>query len=152
VTRESQWYAREIEAAAKLHHLDPQLVEAVVLVESSGRASAYRYEPAYWRRYLEGKPAWKGKNPRRVAASYGLMQVMFPTAVERGYHGEPEELFVPSVGLEFGCRELARLLAWASGNTDQALAAYNGGQGGWRGRAPQQYVQKVRAWRAEIAR
>jgi len=139
-------YRAEIVAAAKTHGLDPDLVEALVLVESSGRTHAYRYEPAFWTRYLATNPAYQHLNPERVSASYGLMQIMFPVAVEVGYTAhDPEYLFVPSIGLEYGCRKLAALLRWAHGSVPQALAAYNGGQGG--NAAPpyrnQPYVDRV---------
>lgn len=143
--RETRWYRAEIEAAAREHGLDADLVESVVMTESAGLAHAYRWEPDFWRRYMEGKPRWIGTNPRRVSASYGLMQVMFPVAVELGYVGEPEGLFVPSVALDLGCMKLAELLKWSGGNVDQALAAFNGGRGNWRGTQPQKYVTKVKA-------
>jgi soluble lytic murein transglycosylase-like protein len=143
--RETRWYRAEIEAAAREHGLDADLVEAVVLTESAGLTHAYRFEPDFFRRYMEGKPQWIGANPRRVSASYGLTQVMFPVAVELGYVGEPEGLFVPSVALDVGCQKLAELLKWSGGNVDQALAAYNGGKGNWNAPKPQQYVTKVKA-------
>lgn len=141
-------YRREIEKAAEAHHLDADLVEAVVLVESSGKTYAYRYEPAFFARYLAYDEDYAGKNPERVSASYGLMQVMFPVAVEVGYAFEdPEHLFVPSIGLAIGCEKLAQLLAWAKGDQTRALAAYNGGKVG--NTAPpfrnQPYADKVLA-------
>lgn len=147
MNRETRWYRAEIEAAAREHGLDADLVEAVVLTESAGLAHAYRYEPEFWKRYMEGKPKWIVANPRRVSASYGLMQVMFPVAVELGYVGEPEGLFVPSVAVDMGCMKLAELLKWSGGNVDAALAAYNGGKVGnatppYRNQA---YVTKVNA-------
>jgi soluble lytic murein transglycosylase-like protein len=124
-------YRKEIEAAAFAHGaLDPNLIEAQVLVESSGRTMAYRYEPDFWTRYMAGKPEWTLMLPERVSASYGLLQIMYPVARELGFTGEPEMLCVPSVGLAWGCEQMRRLLEWAKGNTLQALAAYNGGKGG----------------------
>lgn len=123
-------YREDIEQAARAHGLDPDIVEAVVLTESGGKTHAYRYEPGFWRRYLQGKPEWDGRNPERVSASYGLMQVMFPTAKEHGFlYADPELLFVPSIGLDIGCRVLKALIAWSHGEVFQALAAYNGGKG-----------------------
>lgn len=126
-------YRKEIEAAAAEHGaIDANLVEALCLVESSGKTYAYRYEPAFWTKYMSVDPRWTGANPERVSASYGLMQVMYAVALEMGYgdqfNGEPEHLFVPSVGLRYGCAKLQSLLAWAKGNTFQALCAYNGGK------------------------
>lgn len=124
-------YRMEIAAAAANHQLAPALVEAITIVESSGKPYAYRYEPAFYARYMAHDPRWAHANPERVAASYGLMQIMFPVAQEVGFdHPEPEYLFVPAIGLEFGCRKFAALLRWAEGDIAQALAAYNGGQGG----------------------
>jgi soluble lytic murein transglycosylase-like protein len=123
-------YRREIAEAAAAHAFDPRVVEAVVAVESSGRTHAYRFEPQFFDKYLAGKPEWRGAVPERVSASYGLMQVMFVVAKELGFSGDPELLFVPRVGLDWGCRKLATLMAWAEGDPVRALCAYNGGRGG----------------------
>jgi len=56
------------------------------------------------------------------------MQVMGQTAREAGF--EPKflsELCDPAVGLEIGCRVLARKLAAADGNVAKALLLWNGG-------------------------
>ena len=133
-------YQAEIATAAAAHGLDPDLVAAVVDQESNGWASAFRYEPDFWDRYLRNNAAWAKRNPREVSASYGLMQTMYTTAVEHGYAGEPWGLFAPAVALEYGCRILAGLMTWARGLytglaseegaavTRAALAAYNGGK------------------------
>jgi soluble lytic murein transglycosylase-like protein len=135
-------YRAAIVAAASAHKLDPDLVAAIVEQESSGRFYAYRYEPAFFTRYLADNPIYMARLPQEVSASYGLCQVMYSTAVEHGYDGEPWGLFDPKVSLEFGCRVLAKLLTWARANyigqmkneeaavTRSALAAYNGGKGG----------------------
>jgi soluble lytic murein transglycosylase-like protein len=136
-------YRREIDSAAREHGIPPNLLEALVLVESSGRADAFRHEPRFWRRYLESNPQYAGANPRRVSSSYGLCQVMFPTARELGFQGEPEMLFVPSVSLFFGAAYLKRLLEWANGEVDKALAAYNTGRGNWNSAAGRAYVAKI---------
>jgi soluble lytic murein transglycosylase-like protein len=126
------WYRPEVELIAIRHALTPDLVQAVCLVESAGLTNAYRAEPAFWDRYLKGKPEWDGSNPARVSASYGLMQVMFPVAVEHGMARTepPEYLFVPLIGLDYGCRVLAKRLEWARGDLRSALASYNGGKKG----------------------
>ena len=128
----SFWYRAEAYAIADSHSLDPNLVIAVALIESSGRTHAYRYEPHFWMKYLVNKPEWDGANPERVSASYGLMQVMYPVALERGFppNDPPEHLFVPTVGLEYGCRQLRYLLDWAKGDIEAAIASYNGGTKG----------------------
>lgn len=122
-------YHANILQAATNYALPPDLVEALVLVESSGKTYAYRYESAFWTKYLSVAPEWKTSNPERVAASYGLMQIMYVVAREVGFTSpDPELLFVPDVGLDYGCRKLRQLLDWSKGNVEQALAAYNGGK------------------------
>lgn len=131
-------YRLEIETVAMRHELPPDLVEAMVLVESSGHTDAFRFEPAFFARYQAPKKEWAYAltNPRRYGSSYGLMQIMLAVAREVGFTGVPEELFVPEIGLEYGCRKLAELCRWAErrGNglpedvrLRSALASYNGG-------------------------
>jgi soluble lytic murein transglycosylase-like protein len=124
----TQWLRDRIARAADKHGLDPQLVEAVVRAESSGNPRAYRYEPAFWDRYLKDKQKYKHEQPRRVSASYGLMQLMFPTASdELGFEGEPEDLFNIDINLDLGCALLVKNRKWG-GSMEAALAAYNGGR------------------------
>lgn len=127
-------YTREILSAAQSHGLSPDLVEALVLVESSGRAEAFRYEPGIMAQIQSGKLKPKFMPPnrtdRRVASSYGLMQLLFVTACDYGFRNEPEMLFVPWINLEYGCAFLGALLDWADGDYTRAFAAYNGGKAG----------------------
>lgn len=133
-------YRLEIYTAATKHGLDVNLVEAVVLAESSGRTNAFKEERAFFDRYQAPKAEWAfaRPNPLRYGSSYGLMQVMVAVAGEVGFTDvrTPELLFLPEVGLEMGCRKLAELLAWAKGKgatmtpevqLRSALASYNGG-------------------------
>jgi len=133
-------YKKEIADAAVAFALDPLLVEAFVLVESSGNTDGFRFEPDYYNRLLKPKKLYVGYNPRRVSSSYGLMQILYDVAIERGYPkaDPPEHLFVPEIGLHYGCKHLRFLLDWAGefpGVTpeqalDAAVASYNGGRGG----------------------
>lgn len=133
-------YTREIDVAAIANGLDPQLVEAVCVVESGGYTDALRPEPAFFAKYQAPRREWAFalSNPRRYGSSYGLMQVMLLVAIEVGFPmtDPPERLFIPEVGLKYGCRKLAELLAWSKGlgpttsydvQLRSALAAYNGG-------------------------
>ena len=107
-----------------------EVLEAMVLVESSGQADAFRFEPAFYRRYIKNNPTAKAAQYGPLAAcSYGLLQIMLEVAYEEGYTGRPEGLFVPRVGLAFGAKHFAGLLTWAGGDERKALAAYNGGKG-----------------------
>lgn len=123
-------YTREIAEAAVRHTLDRDLLEAQVMAESAGRAEAFRFEEGFYEKYLAGKPEWKEWVPRRISSSYGLMQIMFSTARQHGFSGEPEMLFVPFINLEWGSKHLASLLEWAEGDIIRALCAYNGGKAG----------------------
>lgn len=143
-------YRDLVEREAAALGLDPDLVEAIVWVESSGLTDAFRFEPGFWRRYLAAKPEYAGQNPRRVSSSYGLMQVMYPTAQEHGFGWPPERLFEPEVGLRYGCLHLRALLEWANGEVDKALGAYNAGRGRWDSQAGRLYASKVNATLARI--
>lgn len=146
-------YLKEIAEAAAAHGLDKRVVEALVIVESSGRTNAYRYEAGFWSKYLANHPDYRGAVPERVSASYGLMQVMYPVAREMGFpFADPELLFVPATGLEYGCRKLASLLTWAEGDLQSALAAYNGGKAANRvePRRNQAYCDRVMVALSEV--
>jgi hypothetical protein len=127
-------YAREIAAAAAANGLSPEIFAAQVVVESSGHADAFRFEPGILAQIEDGrlKPRHLPANPvpRRMAASYGLTQILYITACDYGFAGDPEELFVPERSLHYGARHLAVQLAWAGGDYARALAAYNGGRRG----------------------
>ena len=148
-------YDTAIKTAAKAHGLDPDLVAAVVEQESGGRFYAYRYESTFFVRYIANNPEFNTRPAQEVAASIGLCQVMFPTAVEYGFKGEPWDLFNPVTNLNIGCTILAALLKWARGQYQglaademawvrrRALAAYNGGKGHAADADPQEYAKQV---------
>jgi soluble lytic murein transglycosylase-like protein len=136
-------YRALIEQIAKGHGIPPNLVEAVVLTESSGHADAFRFEEGFYRQYLRDNPAYKGLIPRRVSSSYGLMQPLYTTARQYGFQEQPEYLFLPNVNLHWGCLHLAHLLTWANGEVEKAIAAYNAGQGTWKSTAGSRYVERV---------
>lgn len=124
------WYDSEVKISAKAFDLEPELVTAIVMVESAGRTNAYRYEPNFWLRYMANKPEYAGGNPYRLSASYGLMQVMYATAHFHGFEACPEVLFQPAMGLTYGCKHLRKLLNECDGDVEMALAQYNGGKSG----------------------
>jgi soluble lytic murein transglycosylase-like protein len=161
-------YRPEIELAAGPERLDPDLVEGLVLVESSGNAYAWNPEPHY--RYFWNVKTWRpfrqigafetkteyppedfpslGGDPDQEwwgqQASWGLMQVMGAVARERGYRGVYlPELVDVETNLKYGCAHLGHLLEWADADVPKALAAFNAGQGGWTSKAGQAYAQKV---------
>lgn len=139
---------------AATYRLDPTLLQAQVLVESSGDPSAFRYEREYFYRYLKSNPDAKGfKYGPLAACSYGLLQIMLETALEIGFDDPPERLFVPQIGLAWGAKYLRSLVEWAHGDIEQALAAYNGGKAG-NGVRPfrtMAYVEKVQLRASQLA-
>jgi soluble lytic murein transglycosylase-like protein len=86
--------------AAERHGLDPELVLAVVAVESSFRPQA--------------------QSPK---GAQGLMQLMPATAAELGV----KDAFDPAENLDGGARHLNALLTLYGGDLTRALAAYNAG-------------------------
>ena len=65
-------------------------------------------------------------------SSYGLMQVMYPVAIETfpelaSALTYPTRLCDPQVGLMAGCRLLAKKLGQAGGDVQKALLFWNGG-------------------------
>lgn len=79
------------------------------------------------------KRDWTFVAQTRIAASYGAMQVMYPTAVGEGFAGLPEELWNPENAV-WGLKHLGRHLKWARaqkwselGALKVALCRYNGG-------------------------
>ncbi|MCG6925550.1 MAG: lytic transglycosylase domain-containing protein [Acidobacteria bacterium] len=102
VTREEGDLQSLAVAAAERHGLDPELVLAVVGVESAFRPEAV--------------------SPK---GAQGLMQLMPRTAASLGV----EDAFDPAENLDGGVRHLGSLLARYGGDVERALAAYNAGEG-----------------------
>jgi soluble lytic murein transglycosylase-like protein len=88
-------------ATARRHGLDPELVVAVVSVESAFRPEAV--------------------SPK---GAQGLMQLMPKTAASLGV----EDAFDPAQNLDGGARHLGQLLTVYGGDLARALAAYNAGE------------------------
>jgi soluble lytic murein transglycosylase-like protein len=98
--------AAMVEAAAARAGLNPDLVRAVVLVESGFQVAA-----------------------RSHAGALGLMQLMPATARRFGVRDTAELLRDPEVNLRAGTGYLAYLLRMFDGDVRLALAGYNAGEG-----------------------
>lgn len=110
-------------AAARRHGLDPDLVLAVVAVESAFRPDAV--------------------SPK---GAQGLMQLMPRTAASLGV----SDAFDPQQNLDAGTRHLRFLVDLYGGDLRRALAAYNAGQGAVKRyggvppyRETREYVKKI---------
>jgi soluble lytic murein transglycosylase-like protein len=112
--------------AAK-YGLSTELVCAVIEQESGWCQWAYRYEPAFYDRYI--LPLQLSEQVGRFrATSWGLLQIMGQTAREFGFLGQFMcELCDPDVGLDFGCKKLKKCLDDAGGDEAKALLRWNGG-------------------------
>lgn len=147
-------YRHQVAQVAAAFSLDPALIEAVCLVESSGDPTAWNPEPRYryfwdvrqqrpFRRVTDAEvaakvppvdfPALAGDRDQEwwgQQASWGLMQVMGAVAREHGCRLPylPALVRHERLALEYGARALRVCLAWAGGDVAAALAAFNGGR------------------------
>lgn len=118
--------------AARAARLPANLLAAQVLHESDGDPWAFRYELVYFRRMLLGKTTKGTPYGPLAACSYGLLQILYETALEVGFSGEPHQLFDPQTNLTLGATIMRNLWDWAGGLDEdyaRALSAYNGGKG-----------------------
>ena len=116
-------YTSLIESACKKHNVDPELVKAVIQIESAYNSSA--------------------KSP---AGAIGLMQLMPGTAQRFGV----EQIYDPDQNIHGGVQYLKFLLELFNNELPLAVAAYNAGEGAVqkfkgipRYTETQNYVRKV---------
>ena len=109
--------------------IDPPLVCAVVEQESAWNPWAMRYEPTFMRHYVKPTlPEAPTTGEIARATSWGLMQLMGQVALELGFPGPYfSALCDPAIGLDWGCRKLAKCMEKRSGDTRAALLMWNGG-------------------------
>ena len=140
-----------IKRSSKAYDLDPSIIYGICQTESAMNSYAMRYEPGFYRRYIEKnemvlKQASKIKGVsvqtelRLRAFSFGLMQVMGQTARERGFDKTfLTDLCKPWLGVEYGCRILnIKLRKYEV--LSMAISAYNAGK---PVESNQAYVNKV---------
>lgn len=124
-------YQQPIVAAAKKHGVPIPAIIATISTESSGNPKAHRVEPAYYNRYIKDQSKWKDspyyKFPERIAASYGLVQIMYPTAYNIGFRGKPEDLYDPAVNIDAGAAYMASQVKMHHWDPPKIGAAYNAG-------------------------
>lgn len=71
-------------------------------------------------------------NPRAVnqsdpSGAWGLMQILYTTAVGLGYKGQPEGLFDPDLNVHLGTKYLAQLRGQYGNDFSRVYSAYNSG-------------------------
>ena len=123
--------AKLVKDVARQFQLDPLLLTAMIIVESSSKSQVARYEPDY--RYTHN-PA-KFAKPQGITIetekrlqmfSWGCLQLMGGTARWLGYNGFLPQLCEPQIGLYWGSRYMRHLMDKYS-EPEDAIAAYNAG-------------------------
>jgi soluble lytic murein transglycosylase-like protein len=107
-----------IQGISSQHGIDPELVEALIAVESNFNTNAV--------------------SPK---GARGLMQLMPATAKRYGMKNE-QELHLPAKNIDMGVRHLKDLLNLHNGQVSLAIASYNAGQG-----AVSKYGQRIPQYR-----
>ena len=130
------------------HRLTYTLIKGMIAKESSFNPHAIKPEPGFFKAYLKNLKTQvlrsKSKHddrwikyPNIFSCSYGLMQVLYSTALQFGFTGQyPSDLADPETGIEFGCKYLVSRFKYARGKFNSpedikaaAIAGYNGGSG-----------------------
>ncbi len=117
-------YVNEIKIAYRLDIEDPRFAPYVM--------KDITIEEWFTQNSRRQKERREGKNYKyfaqlRIAASYGLVQVMHSSAVGEGLKGKPESMFRPEVGVEIGFAHLNRKRRRKGYTLRDAIAAYNAG-------------------------
>lgn len=114
-------------AAALNVGIDPALACAVVSHESTWDPWAVRYEPGFYRRYIESMKGLSETEKTLRATSFGLFQVMGQVAREQSFDGKYLTELCDPINAVQGCRKLKRCLENNGNDVTAALLAYNGG-------------------------
>jgi soluble lytic murein transglycosylase-like protein len=124
-----------IRKKASEHGLDPNLVAAFIMQESSGNPWKFRYEPlvASSQRYMVQARDFASNlniSPETEvvlqSSSYGLLQIMGFVCRELGFKGMLTELLQAELNLEYGCQKIKSCLQRWHTEAD-AVSAYNQG-------------------------
>lgn len=116
-----------IEAVADKYQIDPDLIEAMVMRESSDTTGATRYEPGFNAQYITRLKLPDDEGKKR-STSYGLLQIMYQSAIEDGFKGVAEDLIIPEIGLEWGVKHFSgKIKKYGQKDINRAISAYNAG-------------------------
>ena len=124
---------RKVKRENGLEEIPDDLTLATIDTESSFNPNAIREEPQI------------------NDASYGLMQILYGTAQEVGYSGDPSGLFDPETNILYGTKYQLKLYRRFN-DFDAVIHAYNEGPGNYnKGKRVPVYYGKVTAQRAKWA-
>ena len=118
--------------AAEQAQIPPELILAIIEVESGGEAYAAKLNPNYPYTMPQAKrPAGVDPNTEMYMqkTAWGLMQVMGATARSVGFDGRLPELAAPDINVRVGVAYLNTLMSKhrARYGLEGVVAAYNGG-------------------------
>lgn len=153
---ENRERVRRIIAKFPISAINPQMVEAIVAVESNYDEYAIRLEQRFYEKYCKGLSFKKIKeyNPKIVtiadgeiykalmAMSWGPMQIMGLVAHECGFRGDVRQLLDAEAGIKWGIEKLKSLAKRKGYGVNDIISAYNDGDG-YSPRDNVNYVEKV---------
>lgn len=150
------WHLISFQAA--IHSIDPTLVASVIMVESSGRPAAIRFEKNFrWtlhiHHFADMNNITHDTELMLQKSSFGLMQVMGAVARELGYQKNLSKLIEPKMGIEYGCKKLRQLFDKHGSKLDDVIASYNAGSPRFDENGEYvnaRYVKKVRKYMREL--
>jgi soluble lytic murein transglycosylase-like protein len=145
-----------VKSVAVRFNVDPELVDALVIVESSYNPWALRYEEHF--HWLTNAELYAINNRITTATetqcqkfSWGLCQIMGGTARSLGFGGPLTKLMDPELNTVYACKYLGKLASKYPA-LDDMIAAYNAGsprKGDNGAYVNQGYVDKVKKAMAE---
>ena len=122
--------AGQIHSVAPLFNLEPELVSAIVQVESGSQPYKVRYEPSWAYLFNVAQSAAKlgitvDTETVLQKCSWGYMQIMGSVARENGFSKDLPYLTDEFENIYYGCRQLAVLKKRYT--EDDLISAYNAG-------------------------
>jgi hypothetical protein len=126
---------------APKHQLNPKVLTALVMVESSGDANAVRLEQGYYSTYVRTQLSYPPVVEILLSCSYGLTQCMGDTLRQMGYFNDratnlndttkvsqalDDYLEMPQLQVEMGAQWLRKKIDRAKGDEALGLIRYNG--------------------------
>lgn len=98
--------------------------------EIANAAQRYQVPEAWIRAVIDTESSWQSNayNPDDPSGAYGLMQILFRTAKDLGYTGEPIGLLDPETNIDLGTKLLGQLRRSYGDDFRRVYSAYNSGR------------------------
>lgn len=112
----------------KYFGMDPIMVFAIGMAESGFMDNEkYRYEPAFYKKYINGKEKYKSFAPEYISASFGYFQIMTTTAEMVGYDLHRNDILNDFVNIYYAIKYMRSLLDKYHALKFDWISAYNAG-------------------------